>query len=205
MEKQLKLKVLNSKELTLSQKNALIVKFMRDEEGIHSSKNTEYTPVQYSELYNRGKAFYDTNQKFKSIYNKLKTKEENKSLSYIELVSKFRDAFNLKIKSKPSLLTKSEYDLHYKLLKEEINEYMDACEEGDKTEVLDALVDIAYILYGAVLHHGMQDIFDEAFKEVHASNMSKLENGKPLYREDGKVLKGKDYFTPDFSDMLNQQ
>jgi len=120
----------------------------------------------------------------------------------IDMVKEFRQTFELRVKEKPSLLTKSEYELHYKLLKEEMKEYFDACEDGDKVEVLDAQVDLLYILLGSILHHGMQKVFIKAFSEVHASNMSKLQNGKVLKRDDGKVLKGDNFFEPNLKQFL---
>ena len=72
-------------------------------------------------------------------------------------------------------------------------------------EVADALGDMLYILCGTIITHGMQDVIDEVFEEIQRSNMSKLgSNGKPIYRKDGKVLKGPNYFKPDISKILNQ-
>jgi predicted HAD superfamily Cof-like phosphohydrolase len=72
-------------------------------------------------------------------------------------------------------------------------------------EVADALGDMLYILCGTIITHGMQDVIDEVFEEIQRSNMSKLgSDGKPIYREDGKVLKGPNYFKPDIAKILNQ-
>jgi predicted HAD superfamily Cof-like phosphohydrolase len=72
-------------------------------------------------------------------------------------------------------------------------------------EVADALGDMLYILFGTIITHGMQDVIDEVFEEIQRSNMSKLgSDGKPIYREDGKVLKGPNYFKPDIAKILNQ-
>ena len=72
-------------------------------------------------------------------------------------------------------------------------------------EVADALGDMLYILCGTIITHGMQDVIDEVFEEIQCSNMSKLgSDGKPIYREDGKVLKGPNYFKPDIAKILNQ-
>ena len=195
--------VLNSNKLTNTDKSALIVKFMRDESNIKSSKDTIYTAHQYSDYYNRGNALYEMNKNFRDIYNKLKLKNETKDINMIGLVKQFRKAFKLGISEKPTLIPKAKYDLHYLLLKEEIEEYMDACEAGDKVEVLDALVDIAYIMFGAVLEHGMEEVFEDAFQEIHASNMSKLEKGMPIYNAIGKVMKGRDYFRPELGQYIN--
>jgi predicted HAD superfamily Cof-like phosphohydrolase len=87
--------------------------------------------------------------------------------------------------------------------KEENNEYLEAAEAGDLVEVADALGDQLYILCGTILSHGMQDVIEDVFLEIQASNMSKLgENGLPILREDGKVMKGPHYFRPDISRIL---
>lgn len=89
-------------------------------------------------------------------------------------------------------------------MREENDEYLKACVAGDKVEIADALGDQLYILLGTMLVHGMQDKIEEVFDEIHQSNMSKLgEDGKPIYREDGKVLKGPNYFKPDIRKILN--
>lgn len=86
------------------------------------------------------------------------------------------------------------------IMREELEEYMMA---KDLTEVADALADQMYILIGTIMTHGLQDIFEDIFKEVHRSNMSKLgADGKPIYREDGKVLKGPNYFPPDIRSII---
>jgi predicted HAD superfamily Cof-like phosphohydrolase len=82
---------------------------------------------------------------------------------------------------------------------EESMEYLDS---KDIVQVADALADQMYILIGTIMAHGLQDKFEEIFAEVHRSNMSKLENGKAIYREDGKVLKGKDYTPPDIASII---
>lgn len=82
-------------------------------------------------------------------------------------------------------------------LDEETLEYLKANQEGDLVKVLDALLDLQYFLFGQVVIHGLQHIFDEAFQIVHDSNMSKAgEDGKPILREDGKILKGPEYWNP---------
>lgn len=119
-----------------------------------------------------------------------------------QLVEMFNKAFDIPIKRKPSLLTQEEYQLKFKLLKEELEEYLDACTQGDLVEVADAIVDMQYILSGIIIAHGFQNLFDDLFIEVHESNMSKLENGKALRRNDGKILKGKNYFKPDIKKII---
>jgi len=119
-----------------------------------------------------------------------------------QLVEMFNKAFDIPVKRKPTLLSEEEYQLKFKLLNEELNEYLEACIQGDIVEVADAIVDMQYILSGIIIGHGFQDLFDDLFIEVHESNMSKLENGKVLRRKDGKVLKGKNYFKPDLKKIM---
>ena len=89
-------------------------------------------------------------------------------------------------------------------MKEENEEYLQAAKEGDLTEIADAVGDMLYILCGTILKHGLQDKIADIFEEIQRSNMSKLnKNGKPIYREDGKVLKSNLYFKPDIKRVLN--
>jgi len=93
--------------------------------------------------------------------------------------------------------------LRFNLMKEENEEYLEAVKNNDITEIADALGDMLYILCGTIIEHGLHYKIEEVFDEIQRSNMSKLdENGKPIYREDGKVLKGPNYFKPNFSDIL---
>jgi len=97
------------------------------------------------------------------------------------------------------------YELRTELIMEETREYLAACEEGNLTEIADALGDQLYIIFGSILKHGLQDKIEEVFNEIHRSNMSKLgEDGKPIYREDGKVLKGPAYTRPDIASIINK-
>jgi predicted HAD superfamily Cof-like phosphohydrolase len=83
---------------------------------------------------------------------------------------------------------------------EENKEYLEAANNNDMIEVADALGDMLYILCGTIIEHGMQDLIEDVFDEIQKSNMSKLgPNGNPIYREDGKVMKGPNYFKPNFS------
>jgi len=94
--------------------------------------------------------------------------------------------------------------LRFKLMSEENEEYIDAANNNDIIEVADALGDMLYILCGTIIEHGMQDIIEPVFDEIQKSNMSKLgEDGNPIYREDGKVMKGPNYFKPDFKKFFN--
>ena len=88
-------------------------------------------------------------------------------------------------------------------MKEENDEYLEACEKGNLVEIADALGDQLYILCGSLLRHGLQHKIEEVFLEIQKSNMSKLdENGKPIFREDGKVMKSDRYFRPDIQKIL---
>ena len=94
-------------------------------------------------------------------------------------------------------------ELRFNLMKEENEEYLEAVQNNDIVEIADALGDMLYILRGTILEHGLQHKIEEVFDEIQRSNMSKLgEDGKPIYREDGKVMKGPNYFKPNFSDIL---
>lgn len=95
--------------------------------------------------------------------------------------------------------------LRFNLMDEENKEYLEAVNNNDIVEVADALGDMLYILCGTILEHGMQYKIEEVFREIQRSNMSKLgEDGKPIYREDGKVLKGPNYFKPDIAGILER-
>ena len=90
-------------------------------------------------------------------------------------------------------------------MKEENEEYLEACKNGDLTEIADALGDQMYILCGTILKHGLQYKIEEIFDEIQKSNMSKLDhNGQPIFRHDGKILKGENYFKPDIPSILNK-
>lgn len=120
-------------------------------------------------------------------------------------VQSFHEAFGTINGEKPTLISEPEYLLRYKLLEEENIEYAEACIKGNTVEIADALGDQLYILCGTILKHGMQHIIQDVFDEIHRSNMSKLgEDGKPLLREDGKILKGPGYFKPDIKKILDK-
>jgi len=124
----------------------------------------------------------------------------------IKAVHEFHKAFGLGIQNSPT----AELDTHrnllrYKLMREENEEYLDAANNRDLVEVADALGDMLYILCGTIIEHGMQHKIEEVFDEIQKSNMSKLgADGKPIYREDGKVLKGPNYFKPDINSIINK-
>lgn len=95
--------------------------------------------------------------------------------------------------------------LRFNLMKEENEEYLEAANANDLVEVADALGDMLYILCGTIIEHGMQHKIEEVFEEIQRSNMSKLgEDGEPIYREDGKVLKGPNYFKPNIKVILEK-
>ena len=102
-------------------------------------------------------------------------------------------------------LGEAKNNLRFNLMDEENKEYLEAAQNNDIVEVADALGDMLYILCGTILEHGMQYKIEEVFNEIQRSNMSKLgEDGKPIYREDGKVLKGPNYFKPNIEIILNK-
>ena len=128
-------------------------------------------------------------------------------------LSKFQRAFNSTYNETPSLLEEEDYILRYKLLKEENEEYLEACVNDDKVEILDALTDQLYIVLGSIVSHGMQHVIEKAFDEVQDSNMSKLDDeGLPIIngengvwdesRPKGKILKSKNFFEPNLKQFL---
>ena len=124
----------------------------------------------------------------------------------IKAVETFHNAFKIENNYEPTIeLSKSDIELRHRLMAEENEEYLDAAKNGDLVEVADALGDMLYILCGTILKHGMQDKIEEVFTEIQRSNMSKLdENGNPIYREDGKVMKSKLYFKPSIEEILEK-
>lgn len=119
------------------------------------------------------------------------------------LIKEFNSTFEVPMSNKPNIGEEKDYNLKYNLLKEELEEYIEACKSEDIVEISDSLVDLMYVLVGTILYHGIQSSFFEMFLEVHASNMSKLENGKVLRRSDGKVMKGSEYFKPNLKEILD--
>jgi len=121
----------------------------------------------------------------------------------LDAVAKFHEAFDQKIAKWPQHLTLNEYELRHRLMEEENLEYLQACDAHDIVAIADALGDQMYILCGTILKHGLQNIIEDIFDEIQSSNMSKLgEDGKPILREDGKILKGPSYFKPDIEKFL---
>jgi predicted HAD superfamily Cof-like phosphohydrolase len=124
----------------------------------------------------------------------------------IKAVQLFHEAFGLGIQHKPiAKLDDEKLKLRFNLMAEENEEYLDAAKKDDLVEVADALGDMLYILCGTILEHGMQYKIEAVFEEIQRSNMSKLgANGKPIYREDGKVMKGPNYFKPNIIDIISK-
>ena len=123
-------------------------------------------------------------------------------MSNFNKVKTFMETFGQEVKTKPSFSTDKINSLRYDLIKEELEELKEAMENKDLLEVADALTDILYVTYGAGHAFGID--LDQCFKEVQNSNMSKLgEDGKPIYNESGKVMKGPKYFKPDLTKFVN--
>jgi predicted HAD superfamily Cof-like phosphohydrolase len=113
----------------------------------------------------------------------------------------FMETFGQEVKSKPSLSSKKINSLRLSLIQEELDELKKAIQDEDIIEVADALTDILYVTYGAGHAFGID--LDQCFNEVQNSNMSKLgDDGKPIYNENGKVMKGPNYFKPDLSKYI---
>ena len=126
-----------------------------------------------------------------------------KTISYVE---EFHKAFGIKSNYKPTINIEEEHVLRHRLMQEENMEYLEAVEANDLVEIADALGDMLYILCGTILKHGMQDLIPEIFEEIQRSNMSKLGiDGKPIYRADGKVLKGANFFPPNIKAILEKR
>ena len=122
----------------------------------------------------------------------------------IAAVEKFHETYQLLSNDSPTVdVPVTIKALRYELMKEENEEYKEAVDNNDMVEVADALGDMLYILCGTIITHGMQQKISEVFEEIQRSNMSKLGlDGKPIYREDGKVMKGPNYFKPDIAKIL---
>jgi predicted HAD superfamily Cof-like phosphohydrolase len=123
-------------------------------------------------------------------------------MSNFNKVKTFMETFGQEVKTKPSFSTDKINSLRYDLIKEELEELKEAMKNKDLLEVADALTDILYVTYGAGHAFGID--LDKCFEEVQGSNMSKLgADGKPIYNETGKVMKGPKYFRPDLTKFIN--
>lgn len=129
------------------------------------------------------------------------------SKTTLDMVRIFHETYSLPVKDAPDISDEKTNALRINLLAEEVDELKEALETGDMVEVLDALTDIQYVLDGAYLSFGLHDVKMAAFEEVQRSNMSKLgADGKPIVRpEDGKILKGPDYFKPNIAQFIKGQ
>ena len=123
----------------------------------------------------------------------------------LDAVAAFHKAFGVGIAQTPTATSdKNILSLRHRLMAEENEEYLEAANNNDLVEVADALGDMLYILCGTILTHGMQHIIEDVFSEIEDSNMSKLGlDGKPIYRDDGKVMKGPNYRRPDLKKFLD--
>ena len=125
-------------------------------------------------------------------------------MTNFEKVGTFMKTFGQEVKESPSFSTKKINELRLSLIKEELNELIEAMNKKDLVEVADALTDILYVTYGAGHAFGID--LDKCFDEVQNSNMSKLgEDGKPIYNEFGKVMKGPKYFKPNLEKLINER
>ncbi len=122
-------------------------------------------------------------------------------MTNFQKVKTFMQTFGQEVKLKPSFSTEKINDLRYNLIKEELDEFKQAIDNKDLLEVADALTDILYVTYGAGHAFGID--LDKCFEEVQNSNMSKLgDDGKPIYNDSGKVMKGPNYFKPNLSKFV---
>lgn len=125
--------------------------------------------------------------------------------SELNKVKQWCEATDIDINKKPTNIPENRYRLRFNLMAEENLEYLEACAAGDTIEIADAIGDMLYILLGTALEHGMQDYLKKIFSEIHRSNMSKMgEEGKAIRREDGKILKGSNYFKPNISKIITE-
>jgi predicted HAD superfamily Cof-like phosphohydrolase len=123
----------------------------------------------------------------------------------LKAVEEFHKVFLQENGTEPRLLPENEFLLRYNLMAEENDEYKEACWKGDLVEIADALGDQLYILCGTILKHGLQHKIEDVFSEIQRSNMSKLgSDGKPVFREDGKIQKGQGYSQPDINKILSK-
>ena len=118
-------------------------------------------------------------------------------------VKRWLKAFLVPMNTKYGNINKERYNLRYELMREENKEYLEACEDNNEVEIIDALTDQLFVLLGTYAEHGVsRELLDKSFKEVLDSNFSKMEKGNPVFREDGKILKGSNYFKPNLKKVL---
>lgn len=123
----------------------------------------------------------------------------------LKAVSLFHHTFGLSVRHHPTPNLPNEVvELRHRLMAEENDEYLQAAKNQNITEIADALGDMLYLLCGTIIEHGLQHKIDDIFNEIQRSNMSKLnENGQPIFREDGKIMKGSQYTPPNLKSILN--
>lgn len=127
-------------------------------------------------------------------------------IEQLSKVEEFHKAFGVPVHYKPVIPNEETIKLRYDLAQEELNEFLEACQNKDSVAIFDALVDQLYILLGTAHAFGFGPYLEEGFAEVHRSNMTKLdETGRPVYREDGKVIKSPLYEKPDLVTVLHKQ
>jgi predicted HAD superfamily Cof-like phosphohydrolase len=131
--------------------------------------------------------------------------QDNDKRDTLKQVQEFHEIYGLPVENEQTTADEKTKLLRINLLQEELNELKEALDNDDMVETLDALIDLQYVLDGAFLSFGLQNVKGVAFDEVHRSNMSKLgADGKPIYREsDGKVMKGPNYFKPNLKQFVN--
>ena len=125
-------------------------------------------------------------------------------MKMLNQVAEFHQKFNHPIESNPTIPPIKRIMLRNNLIREELEELEEASQNEDIVEVADAVVDLLYVVFGTALEYGLGEKLEALFNEVHASNLSKLENGLPIYANDGKVMKGKRYFKPDLGYILQE-
>lgn len=124
-------------------------------------------------------------------------------IDQIKMVEEFHIKFLQTMSDTPVNISEQEAELRYKLGKEELDEYLTAAKDNDLIEVLDALADQLYILYGTITKHGLQNYIVEAFELVHKNNLAKLgPDGKPIFRADGKIIKPENFKKVELKDVF---
>lgn len=120
-----------------------------------------------------------------------------------ESVKRWLKAFLVPMNTNYGNINKERYNLRYELMREENKEYLEACENNNEVEIIDALTDQLFVLLGTYAEHGVsRELLDKSFKEVLDSNFSKMEKGNPVFRNDGKILKGSNFFKPNLKKVL---
>lgn len=121
----------------------------------------------------------------------------------IKKIEEFNEAFGVPVRDDFGTTDYSQYMLRYNLMKEENEEYLEACVDKNKIEIADALGDKLYILLGTIVQHGLQDKIEEVFNLIHENNMSKLHNGVVLRNEAGKIIKPEGFKSVDLTKVIN--